>query len=256
MSALDDLDNARRSSAARSSAATTEASKSVVKSKMSLPAELQPISIDVEEFRAMIEEDGTEVTYYRIKTSTKGGRVFKRYARYSEFDAFHSLMLRQFRGNHIRGMILANPSMPPKASWFTNQKSYAFKEARRGKLDRYMRKLVALPRIPDDPRLHKFLGLEQARQLRVDVAFKEGPLGMCLKASFDPTYNCVLSGFVSSSNGTMGQAEASDLLDIGARVVGVNGVECITLKHSEVVNMIKAAGRPLSISFCIEDLAT
>ena len=47
----------------------------------------------------------------------------------------------------------------------------------------------------------------------------------------------------------------SDLLDIGARVIEVNDVECIALTHSEIVNMIKAAGRPLRIGFCIQDLA-
>ena len=247
---MEDLDAARRASPPP--VPVTKSSGSRVSS---LPSELKPISIDVEEFRAIIEEDGTEVTYYRIKTSTKGGRVFMRYARYSEFDAFHALMLRQSRGNHIRGMLLANPTMPPKASWFTNQKSHAFKESRRLNLDKYMRKLVALPRVPDDPRLHKFLGLEQARQLRVTVTFEEGALGMCLKPSFDPTYNCVLGGFQSKPDGSMGQAEASDLLDIGARVVEVNDVECIALHHSEVVNMIKAGGRPLRINFCIQELA-
>jgi hypothetical protein len=195
MDTLAGLDEARSLAAEKVDSAAPQTSSKGGGSRVSLPADLKPISIDVEEFRSIVVEDGHEVIYYRVKTSTKGGRIFKRYCRFSQFDEFHSMMLRQFRGNHIRGMLLAHPTMPAKASWFANQKSHTFKETRRLKLDKYMRKLVALPRVPDDPRLHKFLGLEQARQLRVSVTFDEEKLGLCLKPSYDPTYNCVVGGF-------------------------------------------------------------
>ena len=102
-------------------------------------------------------EGSKSVAVYTVSSSVHDGPQINVKKRFSEFVDLDRLVRSAFSNSHLLSSI---PSLPPKQSkLLVKHLDPHFIEGRRIGLETYLRKLLALPRIPQNPDVLQFLGI-------------------------------------------------------------------------------------------------
>ena len=91
---------------------------------------------------------------------------------------------------------------------------------------------------------------EREKGVRYHVDFQEGTLGMKLMSESETS----TSGVHVSKVVDGGQAFLSNLIDVGHRICAINSDSVAGKTFSEVMTLIRAAGRPCNIEFRVEEI--
>mmetsp|Transcript_15447 Transcript_15447/g.33294 ORF Transcript_15447/g.33294 Transcript_15447/m.33294 type:complete len:172 (+) Transcript_15447:436-951(+) len=101
------------------------------------------------------KKPGETVAMYKVTSQVRNGGPVTVDKRFSQFVELDRLVRSAFSGSHLLSSIPPLPSKLPKT--FVKHLSPDFIETRRFGLDTYLRKLLALPRIPQNPDVLEFL---------------------------------------------------------------------------------------------------
>jgi hypothetical protein len=242
-----------------------------------LPDETLPtydMSIPTTQVVSQVTDGKTEsVVIYNIESvRSVDGRVARKSRRFKDFFDLQEDVSSAFVGNHLSNSL---PRLPRRGvKIISDHLDPLFVEGRRMELQSFLRSLVKIPRVSNNPEFLQFIGmldsdstssptkgdtfvrvdagvrdktLTQADFQEYSTTFQEGSLGMTLKSTTVSFGVAMIDCFNDNDDGSMGQAERNGEVAPGDIVSRVNGVSVTSCSYSEVISQIGKATRPLTL---------
>lgn len=208
---------------------------------------------------------GNGVVFYRVVSQiTRPDGVVSGccHRRFSEFVLFFRQLKASFSQSNRRHLVSSLPKPPPKqAKVLHDHHSAVFIESRRVSLEQWLRRLLMVPGLSDEPEMVSFLGATGGGLREVSVVFPDPRLGIRLMrpAGRDwedagnetdaPRPRAVVADFLATKTGRAGRAQLSGLIGIGDCVSKVQGESVLTISFEEIIERIRVARRPLLLHF-------
>lgn len=119
-----------------------------VQNKKSLYFQITDCNVEIKEYKEV-----ESVIYYNIKVSV-GQQVWSILRRYNQFDQLHNRLLEDCDSHTVANL----PSLPPKRYFYCKEK--VFLDERHKSLDAYIKSLIEIHEIIENPIFQKFLEID------------------------------------------------------------------------------------------------